>query len=119
MTKKTILLLNFFLLFSIGLCAQQGDKEKAKAETDRLMKLYQKLEGTYQVQVIDSREKVGFPLATLDEIVSKRQTSETVYLWLKSNIRVMVLPFSEINKPEFVRLPQTAYYSSDNLPGNK
>jgi len=112
--KRNFLITGFILLFAINLHAQQN--EKAKAESDRLMKLYQTLEGTYQVQVIDSREKVGFPLATLDSIQAKRQQNTTVYLWLKNNIRVMVPPYSEIHKKEFVPLAQTAYFSSQNLP---
>ncbi len=119
MTKTKFFLLNLFLLFSFALCAQQSDPEKARAESKRLMELYQKMEGTYQVQVIDSREKIGFPLSSLDSIQSKRHQTETVYLWLKPNVRIMVPSYADIKKTGFVPLPQTAYYSSNNLPGNK
>ena len=109
-----------FVILSLGLHAQQNDKQqKAKAESARLMALYHKLEGTYQVQVIDSREKVGFPLSALDSVQAKRKENETVYFWLKHNIRVMVPSNTEIRQKSFAPLAQTAYYSSNNLPGKK
>lgn len=116
MQKKHLLTFCCWLSLCLGAYAQPDPK--AKAESDRLMKLYQQLQGTYQVQVIDSREKVGFPLTLLDSIMVKRQQDKTVYLWIKNNIRVSIPPYSEINKKDFVRLEQTAYYSSQNLPHN-
>jgi hypothetical protein len=115
MTKQVLLLLSTFLLFTAGIHAQQSDKEKARAESTRLMNLYNKLEGTYQVQVIDSREKVGFPLAMLDSIEAKRKQNETIYLWLKSNIRIVVPSYTEIHKSGYVPLEQTVHISSENL----
>ena len=111
MTKPKLFFGGLALLFTFSLAAQQNNR----AESNRLMTLYKKLEGTYQVQVIDSREKVAFPLTILDSIAVKRQFNETTYIWLKSNIRVMILPNTTINKKGFVPLAQTAYFSSKNL----
>lgn len=99
------------LLLTLSLSAQQNNR----AESNRLMTLYKKLEGTYQVQVIESREKIAFPLAALDTIEAKRQLNEITYFWLKDNVRVMILPNTTINKKGFVPLTQTAYISSKNL----
>lgn len=104
----------FLALAHNGLVAQGRQSD----ETRRLTALSSQLEGTYQVQVIDSREKVAFPLVMLDSIRAKRQADKTVYLWLKHNIRISVPPYKEIQKKNFVPLARIAYYSSKNLPQN-
>lgn len=98
------------ILFFLGI--QLSAQDNAKAETDRLMKLYQKLEGTYQVQIIDSREKIAFPLTTLDAIEKQRHATETTYFWLKERVKIMVLPVSVISKKDFKPLERIIYTSS-------
>lgn len=91
-----------------------SSQNEAKLESKRLMTLCNKLEGTYQVQVINSRDKTEIPLWIMDSIQSKRHQSEVVYFPLKNNVRVMVLPFNVINKKGFVPLPRTANVYSAN-----
>jgi len=112
MKKLKIIFGALALTLSISVSAQLD----AKIESKRLMTLNQKLEGTFQIQVIDSREKVAFPLSALDSIENKRQQNQTIYFWLKNNIRVMVPPYTTINKKGFVPLERTKYFSSRNLP---
>ncbi|MGZ3901993.1 MAG: hypothetical protein ACXVDC_16825 [Bacteroidia bacterium] len=73
-------------------------------ESKRLMTLFNKLEGTYQVQVLNSRDKTEIPLYIMDSIEVKRHVSDVVYFPLKNNVRVMVLPYNVINKKGFVPL---------------
>ena len=86
-----------------------------KVETGRLMELLNKLEGTYQVQIIDSRELPAIPLSLMDTISLKRGENEVKYVWLKSNIRVKILSKSEITSPSFHGLPRITYISSSDL----
>lgn len=109
MTKLKLLLPILFLLIGMPLSAQ----EDAKAETERLMKLYQKLEGTYQIQIIDSREKIAFPLKTLETIEAKRHQTQTTYFWLKERVKIMVLPEVAINKKDFQPVERIIYTSSN------
>lgn len=95
--KTSFKLVIVVLTFSFKLLAQQDPM----VETQRLIALSQKLQGTYQVQVINSREKAAMPLSILDSVEAKRHKTETVYFWLKSNTRVMILPESIINKKGF------------------
>ncbi len=88
------------------------DMPKEKVETKRLTNLLNQLEGTYQVQIIDSREKLTFPLTMLDSVQIKRQQNQTTYIWLKSNVRVMVPAYSVINKQGFSPLERVKYISS-------
>lgn len=84
----------------------------AEVETNRLVKLSEKLEGTYQVQIINSREKIAFPLSTLDVIESKRTKTDTVYFWLKERVRVMVLPSETLSNKTFTPLERITYINT-------
>jgi len=76
------------------------------------MGLSTQLEGTYQVQIINSREKPTIPLTIMDSIQLKRQQNETIYFWLKNNTRVMVPSYSVINKQGFSPLERVKYIAS-------
>ena len=115
--KLTIFVMLIFpaiTIFSQSKTPPQSE-EARKAETQRLVKLSQKLEGTYQVQIIDSRESATLPLSVMDTIEAKRQPSQTVYFWLKNNTRVMVPPVSVISKNDFVPLARVTHISSKEL----
>jgi hypothetical protein len=108
MKKALFLIGTIVLTTAFKLTAQDS-----KAESQRLLDLLQKLEGTYQLQVIDSpREKIALPLAIMDSVQAKRHTTEIVYFPLKDNVRVMVLPFSEITKKDFKPLERIVNISS-------
>ena len=86
-----------------------------KAETKRLMDLLSKLEGTYQIQVIDSREQPTIPLTLMEAIELKRHTTEVKYIWLKDNMRVKILSKNEISSSSFVGLPRVTNISASDL----
>ena len=83
---------------------KKSDEEVAKEETKRLVRLLNKLEGTYQIQIINSRKDIDYNLSLMDVIIAKRHLTDVIYYKLKDNVRVMILPFSEINKINFIRL---------------
>lgn len=86
-----------------------------KIETTRLMDLLNKLEGTYQVQIIDSRELPAIPLSLMDTIEAKRDKDVVKFVWLKSNTRVKILPKTEILSPTFKGLTRVIHLSSYDL----
>ena len=86
-----------------------------KAETKRLMDLLSKLEGTYQIQVIDSREQPTIPLTLMEIIELNRHTTEVKYIWLKSNMRVKILSKNEINTSSFIGIPRVISISASDL----
>lgn len=108
---KTLFGILTFIFFASSSIAQQDPK----AETQRLVALSQKLQGTYQLQIIDSREKTEMPLSLLDSVAAKRHSTDNVYFWYKKNIRVLVLPLSEIEKKDFKPLERIVNISSKNL----
>ena len=108
---KTIILLITVCFATINAAAQAD----AKIETNRLMNLLQKLEGTYQVQIIDSRELPAIPLALMDTIIAKRDENTVKYVWLKNNVRVKILPTKEINAQLFQGVTRVAYVTATEL----
>lgn len=86
-----------------------------KAETNRLMDLLVKLEGTYQIQVVDSREQPTIPLILMETIEAKRHQTDVKYIWLKENMRVKILSKNEISSSSFVGLPRVTNISASDL----
>jgi hypothetical protein len=80
-------------------------------ENKRLDLLNKKLEGTYQIQVINSRELYVFPLQYLDTIVSKRDQNNVVYFSYpgQPQFRIKILPQSVISSPGFVKVKKSEY----------
>lgn len=95
--------------------SQGFSQQTSKAETNRMMDLLNKLEGTYQVQIIDSRELPSIPLSLMDTIVAKRDQEITQYVWLKSNIRVKILSIKEISSATFRGVTRIAYVNANEL----
>ncbi|MCD6069253.1 MAG: hypothetical protein K0S33_4079 [Bacteroidetes bacterium] len=108
---KWIVISSLFMLLSISSFSQANGGN----ETERLMTLNKQLEGTFQIQIIDSREQPTFPLSTLDEIRAKRDTGTVQYIWLKSNVRILILPKNEIADKNFKRLERVKYISSSEM----
>lgn len=92
-----------FLFIVISAFRQSSDP---KVETARLMDLSKKLEGTYQLQIINSREAGEIPLSYMDTIVAKRLPIDTAYFIYpdKPQLRLMILPQSIIDQDNFIRL---------------
>jgi hypothetical protein len=102
----------FALVLFTDYNAQNNPALDSKTESKRLMTLFNKLEGTYQFQVLDSRDKTEIPLHLMDTIEAKRKQTEVVYFPYKNNVRVMVLPYSVINKKGFVPIQRIVNISS-------
>jgi len=112
--KSSLIINTLFLVFALqDINAQVNSKEQQdpKIETQRLMDLYRKLEGTYQIQIIDSREKSELQLNILDTVEEMRHKTDTVYFWMRANKRLMILPFSVIEKKDFKGIENISHIS--------
>lgn len=92
-----------FLLFAFPAITQTTDP---KIESARLSELSKKLEGTFQLQIINSREAGEIPLQYMDTIVARRLQNDTAYFIYpgKPQMRLMILPIAIINQDNFTRL---------------
>lgn len=110
--KNYLSFIVILLCFSFSKGFAQLDSQ---AETNRLMDLLNKFEGTYQVQIIDSRELPAIPLSLMDTIQARRDENLVKFVWLKSNTRVKILPKTEILSPSFQGLTRVIHISSTDL----
>ncbi len=104
MAMKKILLLTIILSLQIKYVSAQQSLSKEKVE--ELTALSKKIEGTYQVQIINSREMASIPIELMQIIEDKRQDIDTVYFPIKTNIQLMILPKKLILKPGFQKIEQ-------------
>lgn len=105
----------YIAIMAFSFSFTDGFAQDPKAETNRLMVLLNKLEGTYQVQIIDSRELPAIPLSLMDTIITKRDQNEIKYVWLKDNIRVKILPVKEITSSSFKGVTRISYINSSEI----
>lgn len=108
--KRTILILTLVLS---GLYLPGLSQEAKKTDDDHYVKLSKKMEGTYQVQLINMRQEVAFPLSILDDIAARRQKTDTVYYQLQDRIQVVILPEAIISQPGFKKLSPTIIHKNN------
>lgn len=108
MKKKYKFLTLIIFLITLNFSAQTSPADESK----RLMTLFQKLEGTYQIQILDSRDKTEIPLVLMDTIQAKRHLTEIVFFHVKNNVQLMILPISTINNGDFKRIERQVNISS-------
>ncbi|OFY86867.1 MAG: hypothetical protein A3F72_00455 [Bacteroidetes bacterium RIFCSPLOWO2_12_FULL_35_15] len=108
MKPYIILLILFFCVQAKLVLAQQSlPKEKVK----ELNELSKRIEGTYQVQIINSRELAAIELQFFEIIENKRVENDTIYYSIKPNIRVMILPKKIIEQNDFKKIEMIKYIS--------
>jgi hypothetical protein len=71
--------------------------------------------GTYQIQIIDSREKPAIQISLIDQIDAARKENDVTYISVKENIRIKVLPLSVINAPNFTAVERIVYLNSSDI----
>lgn len=100
------------LFLNFNLVAQENlTREQAADYAER----FNNAGGTYQFQVIDSREKLAIPFSYIENIENARKQNEVTYIYFKDNVRVKVLPYSEISSPGFKAIEKIVYIKSSDL----
>jgi hypothetical protein len=98
MKDEKYLIVAGFLLCAFCVSAQQSSTNE---RSNKLQQLNVSLDGTYQIQVLNSRELPIFPMSLLPKIDSLRNQNDTVYLSIKPAERIMILPRRVIDNPAF------------------
>ena len=89
------------------------------SEVDYLIELGATLEGTYQIQMIDTRALPTAELSLYKIIEEKRNINKTVYHYLNSNMRIMILPQETNQNSDFISLKRIKYISSNSTDYEK
>lgn len=106
-----------FLLFGIigSSTISYSQSSLTKDEAAEYIERFNTAEGTYQIQVIDTRELPAIPVSFIDDIEKARDENEVRFISLKENIRVKILPTVEINSENFKPLDRIVFINSSDL----
>ncbi len=69
----------------------------------------QNIEGTYQIQVINTRDQPCIPANLNQLVIDNRHATDIVYLNLGSSVRLKIIPISEITKADFKPLEKIVH----------
>lgn len=110
--------ISFFVFIALGLLYSTNifcQESLSKEDVQKYTEMVRVAEGTYQIQMIDTRSLPSIPLSLIQIIENKREETEVVYYQYKSNIRIKILPKQMINKKGFVLIDRINHISSKNL----
>ena len=85
--------------------SQNWSEEQKKIVRDK----WNAAQGTFQFQIVNSRVRPQIDVAIIEQILEKRQLSELFYLPYTENVRILILPQSELNSPDFKPLELFKY----------
>ena len=101
--KFILPLLGFFLLF-LFYGAQSQSVNSGKEPTVNSHPegfICKELKNTYQVQVINTRSMIAYPADLCERIRLNRHKTDTAYIQIYENARVMILPENAIQTKDF------------------
>ncbi len=98
--KKSLLLL--ILIFTGLMSKAQEATDKNKIDTS------ENIEGTYQIQVINSRNQPLIPVNLKELVLKNRDATKIIYIPFGTDVRIKVMSTSEINKTGFKPLEPIA-----------
>ena len=105
------LLLVMILFSTASVFAQVSDKDNVKSEEQKISQLSKELEGTWQIQVINSRNMPAIPIQVVETIEQRRLDNDTSYYYLDPDIRIMILPRKVILNKNFNKIEKITHIS--------
>jgi hypothetical protein len=84
-------------------------------QVTELTELKHQVDGTFQIQMIDTRSKPAIPLTLFKEINDRRHLTDIVYYQLNPKTRIKILPESTISDPNFLAPIYITHINSSEL----
>lgn len=109
--KKKILSV-CFILVSLSIFAQSDLTDE---QVSQYTQMALEAEGTYQIQMIDTRETPAITLDLFPQILASRHATEITYLTIKPSMRIMILPLSTVQSPDFHEVERIKHINSSEL----
>lgn len=100
------------LFISIASYCQEG---LTKEEVKKYTKMMSVADGTYQIQMIDTRSLPSIPLELIKTIEEKRHDIKTIYFYYKPDIRIKILSRKEIENKKLEKDEKIIYITSEDL----
>jgi hypothetical protein len=104
----------YFCLFLSNQAKSQITPSRTAEEQkyfDDLNKKWNAALGTFQIQVVNSRINPQISVEIIEKIEAARSEDEVVYIPVRAQIRIMVLPKKQILKKDFVKISHFEYVS--------
>lgn len=102
---STLLFLTFLTVNSIN--AQEENNQITNTET--FEQKQEALEGTFQIEMIDTRALPTFNISLYDSIREMRDENEVVYLDVSDIMRIKILPRTVIEDNNFQKVERVVY----------
>ncbi|MES2544652.1 MAG: hypothetical protein V4548_07195 [Bacteroidota bacterium] len=99
--KKILPLIILFLTGFSTIAQESADKNKIDP--------YANIEGTYQFEMINTRNQPYIPGNLKEIILEKRDPNKIVYVQLGTEVRLKIMPLIEIKKADYKPLPIIIY----------
>jgi len=96
-----------------------GQSNLLEAKVQELIELGSDLEGTYQIQMIDTRALPAVELSIYSIIQERRSSTNVVYYYINSNTRLKIFSLETIESPDFICSDRITYISSKNIKHEK
>lgn len=97
----------FYIIFILSLSFSGFAQEKGSQKEIAIEEKLKKYEGTFQIQVKNPRMKPSIPYNIDQLIESNRTENKVTYVQLGTEVRLMVLPKSEISKKRKIEMIST------------
>lgn len=107
--KISIFLCTLFLSVNTTI-AQEENNQNINSET--FEQKQEALEGTFQIEMIDTRSLPTFNVSLYDSIRDLRDETEVVYINVSDNMRIKIFPKSIIESNSFQKVERVVYTSS-------
>lgn len=107
MYKLKLIIVCFLFISTSHLIAQDTEKTNNDLK-EEFKELLVKLEGTYQIQILETRVEPSISFDLLKEIDRKRLEKETIFIH-KEHYSIEVPSFEEINSEDFKPLEKVIY----------
>ena len=94
-----------FILLYVGISLSKGQNTTESFQTPDSASI----EGTYQIQVINSRSQPYIPANIAQLVINNRNSTLVTYVNLGTEVRLKILPLSEVNTPDFKPLEKISH----------
>lgn len=112
---RIILFVCFFVGFVLIGKAQINQElhndKRDEAKMKKLREKWDEAQGTFQIQIVNSRKNPQVDVAIIDNILKVRKKEEIIYIPLMEDVRIMVLPLSKIQSSDFKKIELYKYVS--------
>lgn len=85
----------------------------SKSQVDQYATMFMEAQGTYQIQMINTRKMPAIPISLISQIEKKRHQSEVRYFNFKENIKIKILPKDVIESTTFEPIERIVHLNSN------